>query len=88
MATKQTSGVMGWYTVYLAHNSKAIDTLKELIKDEPQAILQPKLERKRVFVYTSLTWDFLRETLTDAMVCIAEDKNREQAKKKDTKCLR
>jgi len=79
MANKKTVSVARWYSVSYK-TAKMLKDLKELIHDEPDAILEPTMNRNHAYVKTALTWDFLRESMTDAIVGIADVKNTEDAR--------
>lgn len=72
---------MCWYSLSVkdSHSAaKARVTVDALLRDEEHARIEVDTRRPRVFIYTALSWDFLRENLPMYLVGIAEDKNREE----------
>lgn len=80
---QKEDGELCWYTLIPvgADISVLRNSIMDLIKDDPQAELTIPNNKRRLFVRTRLAWDYLRETLKDCIVGIAEVENREQEAK-------
>lgn len=82
MANPKASVTKRWYSITYHNMSKVPDQIKELIQDEPDAKLEFIMSRPRAELFTALTWDFLRESLPEAVVGICDVRNREEEAKK------
>ena len=70
---------MQWYGVYPSSafdKPKVLEQIKTLIVDEPEARIECDPVYPRMYVYTAMSWEFMRESLPKCLVSISDVRNR------------
>jgi len=76
-----------WYSIHIgdAKFDKTLEQLCKAVTSDEKAEFKLEQERNRMFVFTDIPWDTLREKMTMATVGIAHDRMREWKKQQERK---